>query len=62
MDGVNRRRRLKPFDERRIGWIRSLPNYKILCCGNSATDLSILLGEMLICSIDCVLNDSLICL
>lgn len=34
-----KRRSLKPFEERRIGWITSLPKEQVVCCGQSARDL-----------------------
>lgn len=38
MADVNKRKEVKPFEERRIGWITKLPNYKVMCCGQSAKD------------------------
>lgn len=38
MVDVNKRKEMKPFEERRIGWITKLPNYKVMCCGQSAKD------------------------
>ena len=38
MADVNKRKEVKPFEERRIGWITQLPNYKVMCCGQSAKD------------------------
>ena len=38
MVDVNKRKEMKPFEERRIGWITKLPNYKVMCCGQSAAD------------------------
>ena len=34
-----KRRSVKPFEERRIGWITSLPKEQVVCCGQSARDL-----------------------
>ena len=39
MKDLNKRKELHPFEERRLGWISRLPNYKVCCCGQSAKDL-----------------------
>ena len=39
MADAKKRKDAKPFDERRIGWIARIPDYKVCCCGQSARDL-----------------------
>ena len=38
MRDARKRKELHPFEERRIGWIAKLPNYRVLCLGQSAQD------------------------
>ncbi|KAK8792591.1 hypothetical protein WA588_005739 [Blastocystis sp. NMH] len=52
LEDAAKRRSTKPFEERRIGWITSLPKEQVVCCGQSARDLCRLLPLHSRCRVD----------
>ena len=48
MADAKKRKDAKPFDERRIGWIARIPDYKVCCCGQSARDLFLIIFILLV--------------
>ena len=48
MKDLKKRKEKHPFEERRIGWISSIPDYHVCCMGQSVKDWCKLLLKMVI--------------